>query len=376
MVKKPSFIYIHGKFYDLEKIKHEHPGGCLKIFDSIENEEDCSSIFESSHAMKDVEYITEMLKNFEIKINQYEFYGITNKEIETRRNKNTKFSYESYRRLGSEVKLFLGENYKATSFWHFKISITLFCYILFYYYGIFSRYYEGTLRHFLAFLAGVLWVSMFLCVTHEASHYSLFNSKSKSILNNDFFYSIWSGWGLFNSYIWFKHHTYAHHSFVGMFEKDPDTINWRPFIRKSKNDFKVFNFFGKYQDKLFLIVWILIPGIFQGTVIAYMIGFFKGRVFRVNIKDAFLKTPFYEKILYFSSLICLIISRDMFSVIFYLFGQNLTYAIAIIPDHDSFESTIENEKNTDDWAERAIRKSDNFLNDSIWFTIRARAAPD
>ena len=52
-----SYIFIHEKFYDLDKLKKSHPGGNLKLFEAIENEEDCTALFESSHAMLDVKKI-------------------------------------------------------------------------------------------------------------------------------------------------------------------------------------------------------------------------------------------------------------------------------------------------------------------------------
>jgi linoleoyl-CoA desaturase len=54
--------------------------------------------------------------------------------------------------------------------------------------------------------------------------------------------------------------------------------------------------------------------------------------------------------------------------LFYFLGININYAICIVPDHDTFESTIENDKETDDWMEMEIRKSGNFNLNSKLFT--------
>ena len=86
------------------------------------------------------------------------------------------------------------------------------------------------------------------------------------------------------------------------------------------------------------------------------------------MKNAFKNTPFYEKILYILSFTSLFTCSSYISVYFYLIGLNLNYAICIIPDHDTFESTIENDKETDDWAEMEIRKSANFNHNSKIFT--------
>ena len=72
-----NHIYIHGKFYDLDKIKKEHPGGWIKIINCLEKEEDCTPLFESSHAMKDVTTIYELMKAFEIQEKDYSKFSIT-----------------------------------------------------------------------------------------------------------------------------------------------------------------------------------------------------------------------------------------------------------------------------------------------------------
>ena len=66
MKGKSSFVFIHGKFYDLENIKSNHPGGYLQLFECIENEEDCTPLFESCHIMKDIPGIMNMMKDYEI----------------------------------------------------------------------------------------------------------------------------------------------------------------------------------------------------------------------------------------------------------------------------------------------------------------------
>jgi hypothetical protein len=298
----PNFVYIHETFYDLDKIKAEHPGGYLAVFDAIENEEDLTPLFEASHAMKNLKAIYEMMTDFEIKCEDYQKFKITQELIDSKKGLK-KFSYENYHKLAAEVKKNIGKNYKVTSLWYFKVVLMLIFYIFLYYHAILKIGEPNVMRCIYAFTAGVFWVYIGFCTMHDASHYALFNTKSKNIiLNNDVISSIWQGWGLWNSFIWFKHHVYRHHSFTGIFGKDPDIIHFSPFFRKTEKDSKVIKLLGKLQDKIAIIFLFFLPGQYLGQIYAYFVGIFKGHVWEVNIKNAFKYTPLHEKILYVISL--------------------------------------------------------------------------
>jgi fatty acid desaturase len=204
---------------------------------------------------------------------------------------------------------------------------------------------------------------------HDASHYGLFNTKSNHFLfNNDVISSLWHGWALWNSYVWFKHHTYGHHSFTGIFGKDPDMIHARPLIRKSNDENRVIKFFSDMQHKIAFIFLFFAPGMFSGQILAYLIGILRGHIWKLGIADAFKCTPLYEKILYLISSVVLIFNSSYGAVLMYLLGLNINYAICIIPDHDTFESAVENDKETHDWCEMQIRKSANFCENSRLIT--------
>ena len=362
-----EYIYVHEKFYDLSKLKKSHPGGFLKIFDCISKEEDCTPLFESSHCMKDIDKIKQMMKLYEIKPEEYPKFNITDEIIQSKKNLKT-FNFQNYEYLSKQVRESLSDNHKVNMLWFFKVIILFVMYILLYYYGLINRDYSFLSSIICSFFAGYIWVNIFFCAMHDASHYSLFNQKSKSFINNDVICHLWHGWGLWNSYIWFKHHTYSHHSFTGMFGKDPDLIHGRPLFRKSKLDNKVIKFFSKLQDKMCLIVLFFAPGMYFGQIMAYFIGTIRGHIWKVNIKDTLKHTPIYETILYILSLSILIFNSSYLCVLSYIIGQNINYAICIVPDHDTFESMIENDKETDDWCEMEIRKSSNFCEDSTLIT--------
>ena len=362
-----NYIYIHSKFYDLDKIKKEHPGGCLKIFNCLENVEDCTPLFESSHAMKDVTTIYELMKAFEIQEKDYPKFNITSDLLNSKKLLK-KFNFTTYHKISDLVRKELKRKYKVNTLWYFKVIFLFILYIYFFVHGLILNEFCNYLKYLCAFVSGWLWVCIGFCTMHDGSHYGLFNTKSKNIiLNNDVISSIWHGWGLWNSYIWFKHHTYGHHSFTGMFGKDPDVIHGRPLFRKNRSDTKIIKFLGQIQDKVILI-FLFLPGTYVAQILAYFVGMLRGHIWKVGIKHAFKHTPIYEKILYFISLSILIFNSNYFTVFFYLTAANINYAICIVPDHDTFESTIENDTDTDDWAEMQIRKAANFSHNSTIFT--------
>jgi len=362
-----EYIYIHEKFYDLGKLKKSHPGGFLKIFDCISKEEDCTPLFESSHCMKDIDKIKQMMTLYEIKPEDYPKFNITEEIIQSKKSLK-KFNFKNYEFLCKKVRETLADNHKVNLFWYFKVTMLFVIYIVLYYQGLINSNSSIFMRIIYSFFAGYLWVNFGFCTMHDASHYALFNQKSNKLINNDVICHLWHGWGLWNSYIWYKHHAYGHHSFTGMFGKDPDLIHGRPLFRKSKNDNKVIKFFSKIQDKISLIVLFFAPGMYFGQMMAYFIGTFRGHIWKVDIKNTLRNTPIYEIILYVISLSILIFNSSYLCVLSYIAGLNINYAICIVPDHDTFEATIENDKETDDWCEMEIRKSSNFCENSSFLT--------
>ena len=363
-----EYIYIHGKFYDLGKLKKSHPGGSIKIFDAIKNEEDCTPIFESSHAMKDIDKIYEMMKMYEIEEKDYSKFSITDEIIKSKQSLK-KFNFDNYHRLTKLVKEKLSENHKVEPYWYFKVSTIFLTYVFFYYNGLLNNHIQLFLRIIYCFIAGFFWIYLGFCTMHDASHYGLFNPKYKSLFfNNDLIVSLWNGWGLWNSYIWLKQHSYAHHSFTGIWGKDTDMIHERPIYVKPKSESKIKNFLAKIFHRINVIVFFIMPGMYYGQSITYLIGVIRGFIWNLNVYDAFKKTPLIEKILYVTSLNILLFNSSYLAVLSYVVAININYAICIIPDHDTYESTFQNEKETDDWCEWQIRKSTNFCEDSKLIT--------
>ncbi len=460
MTKK--YIFIHKKFYDLSSIKNNHPGGNLKIFECLENEKDCTALFESSHCMKDIHKIYEMMKSFEIPEQNYKEYGITNEVLEEKKLLPV-FNFDNYHELAKEVKeeFKYNKNYKVNNFWYVKLSVLISLYLICFLKGLIFNKRENFLLNencIFAFLSGIIWVNIGFCIMHDGSHYALFKTNYKNKKNyflnalsyffnfyfykkdnkniplkqknedvpsndqvcdnnqkivkyedtnngfkkltekekikntekknndnkylifglikktkrdsniNDILNSIWQGWSLWNSYIWFKHHTYAHHSFTGIFGLDPDLIHLRPMARKTNSDNKTIRFLISVQEKTIWIILFFLPGMFSGQIVSYLVGALRGHIWKVSISKVFTKTPIVEFVLYLISLCVLIFNKNLICVYFYLIGLNMMYALCIIPDHDTFESANENDKETNDWCEMQIRKSGNFCEDNLFFT--------
>lgn len=338
-------IKIHGKYYDLEKLRLWHPGGNLKIFDTLSDKIDCTPIFEFSHSMKNLNYVKSLL-------HEYEIAGGTINENES------KYNFERYHELTSNVRQLLGSSYKADYFWYIKMFLLISTYIYSYYYGIL---YESKYEYLLSFIAGQFFIYIGFSMMHDASHYAV----SSNNYTNEFLSMIWNEWGLWDTHIWYIHHVVNHHSFTGEFGKDPDIVHLAPFARKDLKDNRVIKFLCRIQDKIIIPVLLFFPGMFVGQMMGYFFGIFRQRLWKMNLSNYKFT---WHKLIAVVSFYNLIMCHSYLCVMIYLFSLNLFYSISIIPDHDMFESTVLNDKETEYWEERQIRKSCNFFETSSLFT--------
>ena len=340
-------IRIHGKYYDLERLRLGHPGGNLKLFDTLSESVDCTALFEFSHSMKNIEYVKSLLNDYEINIPMNEKY------------QDKTYNFERYHELSKNVKKMLAGYYKADYFWHFKMLLLTITYMITYTYGIL---YENKYDYILSFIAGQFYIYIGFCMMHDASHYAI--SKNHSM--NEILSVLWNEWALWDTYIWYVHHVVYHHSFTGEFGKDPDMVHLNPIIRKDLKDKKTINFFGRIQEKIVIPVLLFLPGMYSGQVLAYFSAIFKKRLWKVNLSGY--KVNYFYKFITLLSFYNLVTCHSYLCVMSYIFALNLFYAISIIPDHDMFESTVLNDKETPYWEEQQIRKSGNFLEKSTLFT--------
>ena len=165
-------------------------------------------------------------------------------------------------------------------------------------------------------------------VMHDASHYAVSNNKNI----NETLASIWNSLALWNNIIWYKHHCIMHHSFTGS-KKDPDTIHFNPFIRKSiqerSNRYLKFNY---YMAFFFINIF---PGMWLGQGLAYFFGILKKRLWRMTIEYNF---NLLEFLLSSFTIFSLLYSRNIFIILSNIISCNMTYFFCILPDHDTFET--------------------------------------
>jgi linoleoyl-CoA desaturase len=177
---------------------------------------------------------------------------------------------------------------------------------------------------------------------------------------------MWNSWVLWNANIWFYHHVYNHHSFTGQENKDPDLYHLRPFTRKIKTDNKIVPFFLSIQDKIIPYMLFIFPGQYFGQCSSYFLASFKYRIFKIAIP----KMNYYDImdiILILGHLYCLYYTYYLV-IICYIISLNIVYSINIIPDHDTYETNVENHYTGKDWCKMQICNSGNFLNNNFLWT--------
>lgn len=61
-------------------------------------------------------------------------------------------------------------------------------------------------------------------------------------------------------------------------------------------------------------------------------------------------------------------SGSLLTFLAYAISQNISYAVCILPDHDTFETNQNHEcyNNNKDWGEIQVRNSGNFCNQNSW----------
>lgn len=338
---------LYGNQYNLTPFVNDHPGGA-DILLKTKGERDITVLFETYHAFSDKEKIKQILDK----------YKIINGQIIA----SKKYDFTNYDKLlGNIKKTFPNrESIKTTPFRNYIAILTTGAYIISYYHMIYCPFL--IIQSLFAILAGAAYISLGFNVMHDASHYAV--SLKPGI--NIWLTKIWNSWGLWNGDIWFYHHVYHHHSFTGVENEDPDLYHLRPFARKVKSDTKINSFFLSVQDRIAPFILFCIPGEYVGQSVVYGLASFKNRIFKIPIPN----TNYYD-----TTDIILIccnmygLSQMPYSVLAcYFISLNLFYSINIIPDHDTYESSVENHYTGDDWCKLQICNSGNFLNDNLIWT--------
>lgn len=336
---------IYGKQYDLTKFIDDHPGGS-DILIKTKGERDITVLFETYHAFSNKDQIKQILNKYEI--------------IDASSLAYVEYDFTKYNKLLEKVKKIFPdrESIKSTPFRNSLTIMTLAIYLFCFYH----MRYNYLLKYLFAFLAGFTYISLGFNVMHDASHYGVSKYPNINLLLS----KIWNSWGLWNTSIWFYHHVYNHHSFTGVENEDPDLYHLRPFARKTKTEKKINSYFLSIQDKISPFVLFCFPGEYLGQSLSYILASFKCRVFKIIIP----KIKYYDLIDIFLILGHLYGLSHMYTlvVICYMVSLNIFYSINIIPDHDTYESSVENHYTGTDWCKLQICNSGNFLNDNLIWT--------
>ena len=352
---------IHGKCYDLTNFLDKHPGG-KTILSACKGEEDVTAAFESNHAMCNMEKIHNIMKNYEIAgggtgecepsdfvFRPDGFYDKTKREVEEYFKQN---GYSHHSNWGWAVKAVLQTAVWGLSFWGAFWSNK-------------NDYYFVQLLS--AILSGNVFIQWGFTVMHDASHSAI----SKDHRTNKVLANVWNGMALWDYKLWALHHVYRHHSFTGS-KKDPGTVHFKPFVRKSFNEAKGNYLDNTLSERFILIVLCLLPGMWSGQVFSYLSWRFRGAIWRTGIKNNnTIRVPDVTSLLLNAFVIfSWIHSGNVAAICGYIFACNVSYMVGILPDHNTFEThkNTHHDYKAEDWGELQVRNSGNFSTENLWFT--------
>jgi len=340
----PDLWVIHGKSYDLTDFASRHPGGEYILM--LGKGRDCTELFESVHALSGLEKPRSILANYEVK-------GVPLKE--------DLFSWHSdgfYSVLRQRVQeRFKGRNYKASWFILCKIFVLISLYL----YCFTQAFLTG--NYLWAIASGILTEMVGFCLMHDSSH----NAVSKRPLVN-YFGLLWSSWTLWNHWLWLQHHCYAHHSYTGVYGKDPDIHNVDFLLRKHTRSKK--SVMSHYQHYYNWVFYFLLPNQHLGQAILYQLQpRLNGRVFITPVINPEAHINYHSYIVMTLSCIWHLAIPLYFQpvhvvaliwVLNYTF-MGISYFLNVAPNHD----TLDTQKNHPeahaqmDWGEQQVRCTGN-----------------
>jgi fatty acid desaturase len=328
---------IHGKMYDLNNFMDIHPGG-RTILEAIEGPDDLSATFESYHSMCDMKKIKNMMKKYEV--------GVC---------APTNFLFDDngfYRTVQKRVRFKLGNDTKSNWKWVLKVLLQFVIFAITFAIAFFHTQQNIFFRIICAGCAGNVFMQMQFCIMHDASHMAI----SKKTIINSVLSDLCNSIGLWDSKLWTKHHVFRHHTFTGNDNLDPDI------------DHLCIAYAHKYIVVTLFVIFIF-PGHYVGQSISYhLIWLRKGVLWKMNL-STFYKISLWQTFIKLFMLFSFI-QVDSWVIFFtYAIALNVTYAICVLPDHDTLETQknkISCNKNYD-WGEIQVRHSGNFCTQKSWF---------
>jgi fatty acid desaturase len=354
---------IHGQYYDLASFVDSHPGGSEMLL--LGRGRDCTEMFESVHALSK-RNVHALLAKYKVETPE----GAPPPPVEL-------FAWQPdgfYSVLSQRVRKHFEQtdgNYKATTAYWFKVTAFFVSWLALISYA----YSTGSL--FAGLLAGFVMNMIGFTVMHDGSHYGI----SKNPLVNRVLHTLWSDWNLWSHFLWLRHHTYGHHSYTGVYRRDPDLVNGQLFFRKhSESPFKAQH--TQQWWVAYVLLWFF-PNQHVGQSLLYLRAWIFNTIFGVHLErmsaiDLLVSTAIYVPSLYFHLALpfqLLPTSVALAIMALYWSGQGLGYALNIIPNHDTYEthSLVSVPSNgLRDWGEQQLLGSGNHTTDGgLWSTIVA-----
>ena len=350
---------LYGKKYDLTDFLDKHPGG-RRILELSKGNKDLTPLFESYHALSDIKTIKNMM-------NKYLITGVGTNQLYTF-NEN-----DFYYTLKKKIKTYFGKEanvinkIKINYFWIFKIII-LGIIFLFTYLKAFIFYGGIIINCVFACLSGIVLIMLGFCVMHDASHYALFSKKPRL---NELISNIWNSIAIWHCDLWFIQHTLNHHAYTGDPKRDPDLLFTQPIVRKSRliSSKKYLNISNRFLVFITFSFLFIFPGFFLGSCMVYwLIWKRRGYLWKLGLPNNTKK----DYLAYFENLVSYLISIifiyahlyrfNLFVSFSYFISANIAYGCCILPDHDTFQTTINHIEGIKDWGEIQVRNSGNFEN--------------
>jgi fatty acid desaturase len=355
---------IHGQYYDLASFVDSHPGGSEMLL--LGRGRDCTEMFESVHALSK-RNVHALLAKYRVDAPA----GAAPAPTEMFAWKSDGF----YSVLAQRVRKHFEEtdpahyNYKATSTYWFKVTAFFVTWLAL----IYHAFTAGSLLAGL--MAGFVMNILGFCVMHDGSHYGI----SKNPWVNRVLHTLWSDWNLWSHFLWLRHHTYGHHSYTGVYRRDPDLVNGVMFFRKHSES----PYYAQHSQQwwvAYVLLW-LFPNQHLGQSLLYLRSWIVKTVFgvpleRMSAVDLMASTAIYLPSLFFHLVLpfqLLPASTALPMMALYWGGQGLGYALNIIPNHDTFEthSLVGPAPNgLRDWGEQQLLGSGNHTTDGgLWSVV-------
>lgn len=351
----PRYWVVHGKTYDLTPFVEKHPGGAYII--QLGKGRDCTEMYESVHAFAKggMNIPNQILAKYEVKDaepkpklfawNEDGFYSVLRERVRKR---------------------FEGRNEKATTGVFIKLAVMMVLYV----YAWSQACLTG--NWYWAILSGTLTEMIGFCLMHDSSH----NAVSKNPTIN-YMGTWWSSWMFWNNWVWLQHHCYGHHSYTGIFAKDPDVHNAELFVRKNERTKKKKS--QEYQPWYSWILFLVLPNQHVGQILLYQLFslVMGNRLFGVS---PLIRGPDYverdSRIVMFLSFLFHIVFPLCFQsvgTVFLLLALHYTmmgisYFLNVAPNHD----TVNTHKNhpdlniMSDWGEHQVRTTGNHSISNSW----------